>query len=72
VICSTPGGGILLDRHGVAMCGPGYCIRDKRGDAWCSTSPRGGAATDSNGRAHCTDSCVRGSNEVCVRPAAAR
>jgi len=67
VICSTPGGGILLDRNGVAMCGPGYCVADQRGETWCSGTPRGGAATDSSGRAHCTDECVRGSNAACVR-----
>ncbi len=68
VMCSTPGGGIILDRNGVAQCGPGYCVTDQRGQTWCSSAARGGAATDSNGQAHCTDGCVRGDNAACVRP----
>ncbi len=72
VFCSTPGGGLLFDRLGAAQCGPGHCVRDQRGEVWCSATPRGGAATDRNGRAHCTDSCVRATVAACVRPRPAR
>lgn len=72
IVCSTPGGGILLDMHGTAKCGPGYCARDQEGEIWCSGTPRGGAAADSNGKAHCTDRCVRGTATACVLAKPAR
>jgi hypothetical protein len=68
VLCSTPGGGIEFDRYGKPACGPGYCTKDQRGDIFCSSAPRGAAATDQNGNAVCAGSCVRAKIEACVRP----
>lgn len=72
VFCSTPGGGIVFDMYNIAMCGPGYCVREPQGDTWCSRTPRGAAATDQDGRARCTDGCVRASAAACIRPKAAK
>lgn len=70
VACSTPGGGIVHDRYGDPVCGPGHCSTDRRGDVYCSKSPRGAAAVDRYGMATCTDQCVPAKASACVRPVA--
>jgi hypothetical protein len=67
VICSTPGGGIEFDRYGVPVCGPGYCTRDQRGELFCSSVPRGAAATDRSGNAACSVSCVPATPQACIK-----
>lgn len=68
ILCSTPGGGIMVDRSGVLVCGPGHCTKDRRGEVFCSKSPRGAAATDRYGVATCTDECVAAAATACVMP----
>ena len=72
VQCSTPGGGIEVDRYGDLVCGPGYCVKDQRGDIFCSSAPRGAAAQDRYGNAACSESCVRAKKALCVVPKPAR
>jgi hypothetical protein len=64
--CSTPGGGIESDRYGELLCGPGYCVKDRRGDVFCSTAPRGGAALDRYGDAICAEGCILAKVDACV------
>ena len=68
ILCSTPGGGIEANRYGDLVCGPGYCTKDALGEVNCSSSPRGAAALDRYGAAVCSDSCVKASASVCVKP----
>lgn len=68
VVCSTPGGGIEADRYGDLLCGPGYCVKDRRGDVFCSSAPRGAAAMDRYGNATCAEACVPANNGACVVP----
>jgi hypothetical protein len=70
VFCTTPGGGMMPDQLGELLCGPGYCVRDQRGDVYCSNQPRGGAMMDQQGNAVCSGTCIRGTTQACVRPAA--
>lgn len=70
VFCTTPGGGLMPDQLGELLCGPGYCVRDQRGDVYCSNQPRGGAMIDQQGNAVCSGTCIRGTTQACVRPAA--
>lgn len=70
VICSTPGGGIEADRYGELVCGPGYCVKDQRGDISCSSAPRGAVALDRYGNATCSENCVKASSAICVVPKA--
>jgi hypothetical protein len=67
IVCSTPGGGIALDRYGEPSCGPGSCTRDVRGDLFCSSSPRGAAATNATGDAVCSGQCVPAQPKACVK-----
>ena len=66
--CSTPGGGILLDRYRTPVCGPGQCIANRTGDILCSATARGSAALNITGEPVCTAGCVAASAEVCVVP----
>jgi hypothetical protein len=66
VICSTPGGGIEADRYGDLACGPGYCVKDQRGDIFCSSAARGAAAVDRYGNATCSEACVKAASASCV------
>lgn len=68
VVCSPSGGGILLDRYQAPVCGAGACVRDVRGEIFCSRSPRGFAAIDANATAACTDGCAPASAAMCVKP----
>lgn len=72
IVCSSPGGGIEFDRYGEPVCGPGHCTRDIRGDLFCSSAPRGAAATDRFGNAVCAVSCVPAQAQACIRPKASR
>lgn len=68
VICSTPGGGIEFDLYRVPVCGPGYCARNQHGELFCSSVPRGAAATDRSGNVTCSVSCVPAKPEACIKP----
>src|SRR5262252_6292587 len=46
VRCSPPDGGIFLDRYQKAVCGPGQCVVNRRGEVLCSRAPKGSAALD--------------------------
>jgi hypothetical protein len=60
---------MMNDLYGELLCGPGYCVRDQRGEVFCSSQPRGAAMVDQTGNAVCSVSCVPGTKEACVRPA---
>ena len=32
ILCTSPGGGMMPDQYGELLCGPGYCVREQRGD----------------------------------------
>ena len=68
VVCTKPGGGMMNDQYGEQLCGPGYCVKDQRGNVLCSSHPRGGPTVDQSGKAVCAGSCVPGTKEACVRP----
>ena len=68
VVCTKPGGGMMNDQYGEQLCGPGYCVKDQRGNVVCSIQPRGGATVDQSGKALCAGGCVPGTKEACVRP----
>jgi hypothetical protein len=68
VVCTKPGGGMMNDQYGEQLCGPGYWVRDQRGNVLCSSQPRGGATVDQNGEAVYAGGCVPGAKEQCVRP----
>lgn len=70
VVCSTSGGGITPDRYGELVCGPGYCSKNRRGEVFCSKTPRGAAALDRYGEVACTDDCVAATAQACARPKA--
>ena len=72
LICSTPGGGIEADRYGDLVCGPGYCVKDQRGEVFCSSAPRGASAVDLYGNASCSVACVPAASSLCVVPKAVR
>jgi hypothetical protein len=69
IVCTTPGGGMRNDLYGELLCGPGYCVTDQRGDAFCSRLARGAASLDQTGNAVCSGGCVPATTEACVRPA---
>src|ERR1035437_9321088 len=46
IVCTTPGGGMRNDPYGELLCGPGDCVTDQRGDAFCSSLARGAASLD--------------------------
>lgn len=71
VICSPSGGGVTRDRYDNVVCGPGQCVKDTRGDIFCSSAARGSAAVDNYGKAVCSESCVAASAAACVKPRAA-
>jgi hypothetical protein len=66
--CSPPDGGILFDRYEVAVCGPGQCVIDNRGEVFCSSVPRGSAALNRYGEAMCTEGCVGATARACTQP----
>lgn len=68
IVCTTPGGGMRNDPYGELLCGPGYCVTDQRGDAFCSGLARGAAALDQTGNAVCSGGCVPAKVEACIRP----
>jgi len=68
VVCTKSGGGMMNDQYGEQLCGPGYCVKDQRGNVLCSSQPRGGAMVDQSGKALCAGGCVPGTKEACVRP----
>ena len=68
VVCTKPGGGMMSDQYGEQLCGPGYCVKDQRGNVLCSRQPRGGATVDQSGKAVCAGGCVPGTKEACARP----
>ena len=70
IVCTTPGGGMRNDPYGELLCGPGYCVTDQRGDAFCSSLARGAAALDQTGHAVCARGCIPATAEACIRPAA--
>ncbi|MDR2991905.1 MAG: hypothetical protein LBU72_08300 [Burkholderiaceae bacterium] len=67
-LCSPIDGGIEIDINGKLQCGPGYCIRDLKGKVFCSTTPKGAASVDINGKPVCTGSCTPGQNRLCLTP----
>lgn len=63
--CSATGGDARLDRYGNPACGAGACVKDSRGDLYCSIEPRGNAALDSSGNAVCSSRCVQATGSAC-------
>jgi hypothetical protein len=70
IACTTPGGGMRNDQYGELLCGPGYCVTDQRGNAFCSSRARGAAALDQSGNAVCSGECIPATAEACIRPGA--
>ncbi|MGB4116848.1 MAG: hypothetical protein WBK51_09905 [Polaromonas sp.] len=66
VKCSPPDGGVIADRYGAALCGPGRCVIDIRGDAFCAKDSGGSAAKGQYGDAVCTGGCVRAQASLCT------
>ena len=66
--CAPSGGDVVLDRARQAVCGPGQCQTDLRGDVKCSSQPRGSSALDRYREVQCTGACVAASAAACVRP----
>jgi hypothetical protein len=67
-VCSPSKGGIGVDLYGVPVCGPGACIKNNRGNLFCSVSPGGYAAINLYAEPVCTDGCMPASADYCVRP----
>ena len=65
VFCAKEGGGALRDREGNVKCGIGFCATDDMGQVHCSTTPGGGAATDSYGKVKCLGTCQAASQRLC-------
>lgn len=70
VSCAPTDGGIDVNNYGQPLCGPGYCLRDWKGDVFCSTTPRGPSHQDIHGQPVCTGGCVAGQAALCTRPTA--
>jgi hypothetical protein len=66
--CSSPDGGIIVNRFQEPMCGPGQCVMTPLGETFCSKVAKGYAAINSVGQAECTSGCVAGSAGACVTP----
>ena len=66
VKCSAPDGGVIADRYGAVLCGPGRCVLDIRGDAFCAKDSGGAAAKGQSGDALCTGGCVRAQASLCT------
>lgn len=66
VKCSPPDGGVIADRYGTPQCGPGRCVLDIRGDAFCAKDSGGSAAKGQYGDAVCTGGCVRAQASMCT------
>lgn len=64
--CSPVGGGALLDRARVPVCGAGQCVTDIKGEVFCSLQPRGSAALDRYSEAVCTGGCAAASAQNCA------
>ena len=64
--CSPPDGGVLADRYGAVLCGPGRCVLDIRGDAFCAKDSGGAAAKGQYGDAVCPGGCVRAQASMCT------
>lgn len=68
VRCSPADGGISLDRYKNAVCGPGQCVVNGRGEVFCSRVPKGSAALGRHDEAVCTEGCVGALAEACITP----
>lgn len=72
VSCAPTDGGVERNNFGEPLCGPGYCMRDWKGDVFCSKTPRGASDVDRYGEPVCTGGCVPGQAALCVKPTARR
>jgi hypothetical protein len=68
VRCSPADGGISLDRYRKAVCGPGQCVVDTKGEVFCSRASKGSAALGRYGEAVCTEGCVAALAEAGIIP----
>lgn len=68
IVCSPPDGGIVRDLHGNFLCGPGQCVKNYAGQAFCSLLPRGAATVDVYGKFVCSGGCVPASPLACWYP----
>jgi hypothetical protein len=66
--CSAPDGGIVLNRFQEPVCGPGQCVVNGLGEAFCSKVAKGYASLNVTGEPVCTAGCVGASASVCSTP----
>lgn len=66
--CVEPGQGVIIGSAGVATCGPGPCVVDGEGKAFCAREPDQTAVLRDDGRAICPGGCVRASADYCLKP----
>lgn len=65
LICPPANGGVVTDKEGNYVCGPGWCMVDAAGKAKCSKIPGGAAIPDQYGNAICVGGCMDASESIC-------
>lgn len=70
VSCAPADGGVERNNFGEPLCGPGYCMRDWKGDVFCAKTPRGASDVDRYGEPVCVGGCMPGQAALCVKPTA--
>lgn len=68
IACSPPYGGIVMTFDGKALCGPGKCMINAYGQAYCSAVQDGSMTFDILGNPICTGDCVQASASACSWP----
>ena len=68
IACSPPYGGIVMTIKGEMLCGPGKCMINVSGQAFCSAVSEGSMTFDSYGEPICTGGCIPASESACTWP----